>query len=392
MPPWRARRAVAALLLCQGMAVSTWVSRIPSIKAHLGLDVGELGIALLGPPVGLVVAVRTMSVLSLRRPSTTIAMWGMAAAAGTLVLPGLAWSLPTFAAALVVLGLLLGIADIATNVQAVGVERAYGRSLMSGLHAMYSVGILIGALIGSCAARVGIAPSWHLASVALVLVGVVLVATRGVEPLTDQDPDGAADLPAPAGAPRLLDHRGLLLTSLIGFCAYFAEGTVQDWSGVYLRESQGASLGTAALGAAVSGVGMVVGRAFGDRLIARLGQPAMLWRAALIATVGLGIAIGARSPAIAIAGYGVLGLGVSVIVPIAFTLAGNVPGTSSTWALGRMTMVAYSGLFAGPPIIGAVAGATSLTIALALPALLLLAIVPLAFAIARPGAIGRAPG
>jgi MFS family permease len=173
----------------------------------------------------------------------------------------------------------------------------------------------------------------------------------------------------------------LILAGLVAFCAFFAEGAVQDWSGVYLRESQGASFGTAALGAAACGVGMAVGRVFGDRLIARVGRAAILWRTALIATLGIGIAVGAPSPGMAIVGYAVLGVGVAVIVPVAFTLAGNTPGAPSSWAMGRVTMIAYAGLFAGPPIIGAAAAATSLTVALVVPAILLLSIVPLSIAL-----------
>jgi fucose permease len=176
---------------------------------------------------------------------------------------------------------------------------------------------------------------------------------------------------------RLSHHPSLVALGVIAFCCLFAEGAVDDWSGVYLREEQGASLGLAPLGAAAAGAGMAIGRFAGDAVIARFGRPATLWRAALIAGLGMTIAVLAPSPAIAIAGYGVLGLGVATIVPIAFTLAGNTAGVPPAWAISRVTTLGYAGLFSSPPVVGLVAQGTGLAVALAIPAALLLLVAPL---------------
>ena len=133
---------------------------------------------------------------------------------------------------------------------------------------------------------------------------------------------------------------------MIAFCCLFAEGAVDDWSGVYLHEEQGASLAVAPLGAAACGIGMALGRFGGDAVIARLGRPATLSRASLIAGAGMSLAVLAPSPGIAIAGYGVLGLGVATIVPIAFTLAGTKEGVPPAWGISRVTTLGYAGLFA----------------------------------------------
>jgi fucose permease len=145
---------------------------------------------------------------------------------------------------------------------------------------------------------------------------------------------------------------------------------------VYLHEEQGASLGIAPLGAAACGAGMAVGRFAGDAVIARYGRPATLWRASLVAGAGMTLAVLAPTPGVAIAGYGVLGLGVATIVPIAFTLAGNTTGVPPAWAISRVTTLGYAGLFSSPPVIGLVARSTGLAVALAIPAVLLLLVCP----------------
>ena len=164
---------------------------------------------------------------------------------------------------------------------------------------------------------------------------------------------------------------------MIAFCCLFAEGAVDDWSGVYLYEEQGASLGLAPLAAAACGLGMAIGRFGGDAVIARLGRAATLTWASLVAGTGMTLAVLAPDPGVAIVAYGILGLGVATIVPIAFTLAGNAPGVPPAWGISRVTTLGYAGLFSSPPVIGFVAQATSLAVALAIPAALLLLVAPL---------------
>ena len=130
---------------------------------------------------------------------------------------------------------------------------------------------------------------------------------------------------------------------------------------------------------------MAIGRFGGDAVIARFGRPATLWWASLVAGAGMTLAVLAPAPGVAIAAYFVLGLGVATIVPIAFTLAGTQPGVPPAWAISRVTTLGYAGLFASPPMVGLVAQATSLTAALAIPAVLLLLVAPLS----RAGSRGR---
>jgi fucose permease len=294
-----------------------------------------------------------------------------------MVLPSLAWNLGSLAVALFLLGMSLGSLDIAMNTQGVAIERGYARPIMSGIHGMYSVGVLAGAAVGALAAHGGVDPRVHFAVAAAVLAAVGVAASRS---LLGAEADAADHEDAPAGgrlAPRLAHHPALIALGAIAFCCLFAEGAVDDWSGVYLHEGQGASLGVAPLGAAACGIGMAIGRFGGDAVIARYGRPATLWRAALIAGAGMLLAVLAPGAVVAIAGYAVLGLGVATIVPIAFTLGGRAEGVPPAWGISRVTMLGYAGLFASPPAVGLVAQATGLAAALAIPAVLLVLVAPL---------------
>jgi fucose permease len=375
--PRQARRGVTVVFFVYGAVLATWVSRIPLIKQNLGLDTAQLSLALLGSPVGLIVATQLVSGLIGRFTSARVTRWGVVAASAAMVLPSLAWNLGSLAAALFLLGMSLGSLDIAMNTQGVAIERGYARPIMSGIHGSYSVGVLAGALAGALAAHAGVDPRIHFAVAAAVLAAIGAAAAGS---LLGAEADAADHEDAPAGGrmpPRLAHHPALIALGAIAFCCLFAEGAVDDWSGVYLHEGQGASLGLAPLGAAACGIGMAVGRFGGDAVIARYGRPATLWRAALIAGAGMTVAVLAPGAGVAIAGYAVLGLGVATIVPIAFTLGGRAEGVPPAWGISRVTMLGYAGLFVSPPAIGLVARATGLAAALAIPAVLLLLVAPL---------------
>ena len=366
-----ARRDVTVIFFVYGAVLATWVSRIPLIKQELGLNTAQLSLALLGSPVGLILAMQLVAALVRRWTSAVVTRRAVVAACAAMVLPALAWNLGSLAFALLLLGMSLGSLDISMNTQGVAVERGYGRPIMSGIHGSYSVGVIAGAAVGSLAARAGIDPLVHFAVAAVVLGAVGLAASRAL-----LGPE--ADEPAESGEEaslrplRLRSHPSLIALGVIAFCCLFSEGAVDDWSGVYLHEVQGASLGVAPLAAAACGAGMAIGRFAGDAVIARFGRPATLWRAALIGGTGMAIAVAAPTPAVAIAGYGILGLGVATIVPIAFTLAGNTAGVAPAWAISRVTTLGYAGLFSSPPVIGLVAHQVGLTAALVIPAVLLL--------------------
>jgi fucose permease len=374
-----ARRGVTLVFLVFGALAATWVSRIPLIKDRLDLSAAELSLALLASPVGLLIAVQLVSTLVGRWTSGVVTRWAVLAASIAAVLPAFAWSLGSLAAALLAFGLAMGTLDTAMNTQAVVIERAAGKPIMSGIHGMFSVGMLFGAVVGAGAAHADVDPRLHFAAAAACLAALGTWASRsllGAEadvPLRSADPDAVAG----ATRPRLADHPYLWVIGAIALCSLFAEGAVDDWSGVYLHEAQDASFAVAPLGTAACSIGMAIGRFCGDAVIARHGRDATLWRSSLVAAAGMTVAVVAPTPPVAIVGYAILGLGVAPIVPIALTLAGNTGGVPPVWAVSRVTVVGYAGLFGSPPVIGLIAEAASLTTALVVPAVLLALVAPL---------------
>jgi hypothetical protein len=382
-----ARRAVATVLFCHGAATASWVTRLPSIKASLDLGAGGLGLALVGTPVGLAVAVVVTPAAVRRFSSAATARWGFVCASLTITFPALAWSGVTLAVGLIGLGLAFGVTEIAANVQAVAVERLYGRPVMTGMHAMWSVGLIVGSVAASLAAAASVVPFAQLLVVGLLLAGVAAVVGRWLlEPTLER----AAPEPSPGSIARgRLPKEGLLvIAGLIAFCAYLAEGSVSDWSSVYLHSAQHASLAVAALAVSGFSAGQVIGRLLGDRIITRVGRIATIRYSALIAAAGMALAIAAPSPAVALIGYGVLGLGSATIVPTAFSIAGMAAGATPARELSRVTAMGYAGLFLGPVAIGLAAQASGLAAALAIPASLLVLIVPLSRTLRRDFGVG----
>lgn len=382
-----ARRGVTVVFFVFGALAATWVSRIPLIKDKLGLSAAELSLALLASPVGLLSAVLLVSTLVGRWTSGVVTRWAVLAASIAVVLPAFAWSLGSLAAALLAFGLTMGTLDTAMNTQAVAIERAYRKPIMSAIHGMFSVGMLFGAVVGAGAAHADVDPRLHFAAAAACLGALGIWQARSLLGAEADVPlrSAADDVDQGTARPRLADHPYLWVIGAIALCSLFAEGAVDDWSGVYLHEAQDASFAVAPLGTAACAIGMAVGRFCGDAVIARHGRQTTLWRTSLVAAAGMTLAVVAPTPAVAIAGYGILGLGVATIVPIALTLAGNTNGVPPVWAVSRVTVIGYAGLFGSPPVIGLLAEATSLAAALIVPAVLLALVAPLSL-------VSRAPG
>jgi predicted MFS family arabinose efflux permease len=299
----------------------------------------------------------------------------MIAVAAGLVLPGLAWNLESLTVALVLWGVCLGTLDISMNTQGVALERRYGRSIMSRLHATFSAAVLVFSALGGLAAALGVSPLVHFA----VIGGVSILVTQPLRGamLPEIAPRLSSDLPR--ATPSTLElarperTAKLQLASLaaVGFCALVTEGAVVNWSGVLLHRNDHSSLTVAPLGLTTFSLGMVTGRWVGDRVITRFGYRATVRSAAAIAVAGTAIASAGPWLPAALAGYVILGLGLSVLVPIVFVIAGRSPGVSPVQALARLTTVTYAGLFLGPPIIGIVASLATLRVAMLLTAALL---------------------
>jgi MFS family permease len=368
-----ARVAVSVVFAIHGAVQGTFATRIPWIADRLDAGPGALGLALIAPALGAVTTMPLVAKLSHRFRNRATLRVLLVAWCTALILPALAPNLPLLFAALLVFGATSGMADVAMNAQAVVVEQRYGRSIMSGLHGLWSAGGLVASGMGALAASANIDARLHFTVMALLLAVVGWFACAR---LLDVASPGEQ---APAFA---LPSRAVLLVGLIGFCAVFAEIGGADWCAVYLRSVTGADPGVAATAFTAFAFAMTGARLLGDQVIRRLGAVSSVRLGGLIATVGALLVLLARAPIPAIVGFGLIGLGVSVVVPLAFTAAGNI-GPNPAQAIAGIATIAYGSGLAAPGAIGGIAHLSSLSVSFAVVAVLLV-VMTLGAGVLRP--------
>lgn len=359
----QSRLAVLTAFFINGALFATWVSRIPAIQAKLVLSEGGLGLVLLGLSAGVLVALSLSGSLIARYGSPHVIIIGTVIMCLTLPLLGLSPHPIPLWIVLFVFGGAMSSMDVAMNEQAVLVERNAGRPLMSSFHASYSIGGLVGALIGAGMASITTVTLFlHFVIVSVLFGGAMVFAFPHLVPVKWESQGKTAVFRLP--------ERALWLLGAIAFCTAIGEGAMADWSGVYLTRVFNTKAGFAALGFAAFSLTMTVGRLFGDSL-ATMWKPAFTIRiGGLIATVGLVTAVITTEPIIVLVGFAAVGVGLSNIIPLAYSSAGNYPGIPTGAGIAGVATIGYSGFLAGPPFIGLIAEETSLRFAISLVALL----------------------
>ena len=338
---------------------------VPFAKTRLGLDEAALGLILLALGGGSMVAM-PLAGLAIHywgsRPVIAVATLTACAALPLLAVPATPVLL---ACTLFAFGAGLGAMDVAMNAQAIAVQQAMGRPIMSGFHALFSVGGLVGAGLVTLLLRteLGLAMTAAIITTALLILG--LSQTSRLLPGHGESAGSSFTL-VPSG-------RVLLLGALC-FISFLAEGAILDWSAVFLREVRHVDISVAGIGYAGFSVAMVGGRLTGDAMTHRFGVLRMLRNGGLVAAAGFIVAALVPGAAGAIAGFLVFGIGVANVVPVLFSAAGQVVGVPAGVALATVTTIAYAGLLVGPALIGFVADATSLPTAFVLVAVMLAAI------------------
>lgn len=361
-----ARVGTGVVFAVHGAVQGSFAARIPWVAQHVGVGVGGLGVALLMPGIGAMLAMPLSGRLVHRYSLRSLVRVLIVAWCAALVLPALATSLVLLCPALVVYGAAAGLADVSMNAHAVLVEQRYGRSVMSGMHGCWSVGVLAGAAAAAAATRLTSAVQLEFVATALVLAVVsVLACTQ----LLAHRPEPEL-APPPAFA---LPSRAVLLIGLIGLCAVFAEGAGLDWSAVYVRTDLGRAASTAALTVATFSISMAAARFAGDWVVRRAGPVTTVRLAGVCATAGALAVVLARGLVLAVVGFALIGAGIAVVVPLVFAAAGRIgphPGRSIAGVAG----IAYGSGLIAPGIIGGVARLSSLTISFAVVAALTAAI------------------
>ena len=348
------RRAAAPLLfILLGLIYATWAARIPAIREALTMNPAQLGLVLLCGGIG--------SVISFPISASLVGRLG--ARRGTLIsgivllaifpMLALAPSIVLLMAGMIVYGIAGACYDVAINALAAAEEKAAGRSIMSMLHAWFCVGTLSGAMLGSVVAGAGVGVVVHFGWIAIALAILLWLACRA---LPSDEPQAAP----PAKKRFALPHGALIVLGVIGFCGAIAEGSLVDWSSVYMHDRMQASEGIAPLGfAAFSGM-MLFTRLIGDRMKDRFGARAVVGAGALTASLGVFIAVFAPSIPVAVAGFGLAGVGLATVFPFVYAAAARHGAT----ALAGVATMGYSGGLLGPPTIGFIANSMGMQAAL----------------------------
>jgi hypothetical protein len=389
---WRVRWSrigAAACFLLTGVISASWASRAPAIKDGLGLSDGQFAFTLLGLEAGAVIGLQLGGLVVPRTGSRKALIASLLAFSGALLGPALAPTILVLAASLFLFAALNSVVDVAMNAQGVAVQRLLGRPVLSGLHAMHSLGGVLGAGAGALAARLGVVPPPHFFVAAVVAV----VAGLGVTPVllpsridTEQDPSGSA-MADTSGLRRWFSSWSdpIALLGALAFCFTLAEGAGLNWSAVYIVDSLGATEALGAIGLGVFLGAVTLGRLVGDRLVFRFGSVGVFRAGAVVAGLGFGGALLVNTPVAGLIGLGLLGAGIANALPVAIAAGSNAPGVSPATATARVSTLGYLGSFVGPVLVGGLASLSSLPFALGLPALLVLAAAFGARAVRRAG-------
>ncbi|MBV9760972.1 MAG: MFS transporter [Acidobacteriaceae bacterium] len=342
----RAWWATVALFLVHGLVVSTWLSRIPAVQSALRLNNGVLGLTFLCAAIGAVVTIPLAGWLVTRYGSRRVS------ASSSLLFPVVisplpfASSAPMLAAALFVYGATAATMDVSMNAHGVEVEKAMRKPTMSRFHGMFSLGGMAGAGIGSLAAARAVAPRTHFAIAAVVCFLLVLM----VRPLLLRAREAAH--PTVHRLPLSQIPAVLLALSAIGFCILLSEGAMADWTAVYFKQVLRSGPGTAAAGYSVFSAAMAAFRFMGDLITARLGPLRTVRAGSLVAACGLLWSLSLSAPSLSLLGFGAVGAGLSVIIPLVFGSGGRVENVSPGAGIATVTGIGYIGFLVGPPLIG----------------------------------------
>ena len=350
----RARIAVTITFITNGFTAGTFVARIPDFKRILEISNGTLGGSLLFVSIGVFLALRPAGKSAARHGSKPVVFWATLALAISCVLVGLLLSLQWFWVSLFLLGYSIATQDVAMNAHAVLVEQRAGRRLMSAFHGMFSVGTLIGGILG------GLFSQWEITPLnqSLVLMVIYIAAAFVVRPMYLPAEADKHDFSA---GPRAKHPFIFWILGFFGLFAAISEGAAGDWGGVLARDAFGATPFVSTLPYIVFCTAMIIGRFSGDYLAHRFGASLVIASGGIISGTGLtiGLIVGGI-PAIMVSWF-LLGIGLSVVIPLMFSAAGTLATKkyagviAPSEAVAKVSGVSYFGFVLGPPMIGFIA-------------------------------------
>ena len=356
------RIAVSAFFFIAGLTFATWASRIPDIKTQLQLSDARLGAVLFALPAGLMTSLLFAGWLVSRFGSRKVMIAAAVLYPLFLVTLGLSMNTWQLVTGLFLFGLSSNLVNIAMNTQAVDVEAMYGRSVMASFHGLWSIAGFTGAAIGTLLVSAGIVPWVHFL---IILAAALLLVAAFYKFTLPADTVSAGKQPF-----FVKPDRYILNLGLIAFCSMLCEGAMADWSGVYFQNIVHSPKEWITLGYVAFTASMATGRFLGDALVTKLGIKKVLQLSATLISAGLFVSILFPYMATAVIGFLMVGLGVSSVVPLIYSLAGKSGTMQPGLALAAVSSISFLGFLIGPPLIGFIAEAAGLRFSFALIAVI----------------------
>ncbi len=356
------RLSVSMIFFICGFVYTNWSTRLPGIQTFFSLNNSTLGLMLLCVAIGSLTSMPLTGWLIARRGSrfaTTLSLLLFCSSLFLFPLLSLSWHLAAF---FYIIGVFMGSLDVAMNAQAVAVEQRYHQPMMSSFHAIFSVGMMLGALSGAYFVQFSIPVHFTIVSSGCLVLAIGC--------LFFLIPDTVA--PSDEGASFQWPNRAMFFMGMIAFCAMLGEGAMADWSTNYLKNVLQTTASTAPLGLSAFSAAMTLGRFGGDKVRTLLGDKRLLLLNSLLAALGLVFALAIPSAWGAISGFFVVGMGLSTIIPIVYSTAGHDSSLPNGVGLAMVTTLGYFGFLFGPPVIGFLADAQGLRAALVFVVLLFL--------------------
>jgi MFS family permease len=353
------------LFFLNGFIHANYFSRLPRIQEQFNVDNGTLGLILLSASMGALLAMPFTGWMIIRNGSRRVTIFAAffycALVPFIPLMPNVALAMGLF----FIIGLSTGMLDVAMNAQAVMVEQRFNKPIMTSFHALFSVGMMLGALSGSLFAELETTLFTHFGIITITSLATVFIARYYL--IHDKPAQRDKDTPA-----FRLPNKAMVSIGIIAFCCMLGEGAMADWSTNFMENIANAGQSLAPLGLSAFALAMTIGRLLGDSARVNYGDRLLMITCGLVALGGVVLLVAFAEPLLSIVGFFIVGLGLSVIVPIAYSIAGNTKDLPPGVGLAMVTTVGYSGFLFGPPIIGFLADLFTLRYALILVGVLFL--------------------
>lgn len=354
------RIAIAAFFFVNGFLYANWTARLPELQEFFGISNSMLGTLLFMTALGALVSMPITGWITSKYKSEKITV--LVGALFCCVIPLIPLSDNVWLARLAffLTGFTSGAMDVTMNGQAVFVERGWRKPIMSSFHALFSIGMAAGAGTGALFSHFHTPLAIHFGLMAVISLVAVITCARTIinnpftEAAKERKATAAFQLPAIT----------ILPLGIIAFCVMTGEGSMADWSAIYMHRIVGETEAFSAIAFGVFGAAMTIGRLFGDYATALLGKQRLLVLNCFVAISGLSITLLFVTATTTLIGFFMVGLGLATVVPIVYSTAGNTKGIQPATGIAMASTIGYTGFFVGPPVIGYLSDAFGLRIGL----------------------------